>query len=1536
MANYRKSFNFRNGVQVDNDNFIVNPNGLVGIGTSIPTELLDVRGTAKVTGIVTTTDLWVSEDVYVGGISTVGFITASDAWVAGVVTATKFKGDGSELSGLAQAAWNITSAGLSTLTDVGIGTTNPEYKLQIGYNPSTGSGAGIDSTGNGYFSGIVTTGGFETTGFVTTGNLYVSGVTSYFEDVTLYGTGGNVSWDRSEKTLTFNDDVSAIFGNGGDLKIFHNSTTGNSQVNSAIGALKLRAPDDNNVTIERTDGFNLAVFDMKGGSALYWQGDSGVSGVTTGKKLQTSGIGVTVTGVTSTTDLWVDEDVYIAGVATATTFIGALTGTASTATASATAFGLSGIPHVTVGNLIGAAATFTNLEVDNYAFSVLSTGKVGIGTSISTADLQIRKSTDTLLEVITSNNTSSVSVGQSVGLGNSSGALQFNSGTLKLKNYDLGGVEVDLHAGSGTGTTESFKVVHDDNTRFETTYDGKVGVNRPGASLSRNLEVGGNAYITENLEVVGVITAGVGGNQITFGDGSSIPFPPTQQFNITSGISTLNDVNIRQDLSVGGASTITGDLFAAGTVGFGTYGSAGFRGSHNVEIFGDLFAYDGVIAFTKGGLSKSTDGSQLSDTRTIPGSLTNRIKPLNFGNFQVESTTGFSVLGPQALFVPNAGVATVGFGSTNLGYVTNDYAKQKSTILVGINTYFARSVLDCGAASTTASSYFIPPSVTSDELEIIANLWTGKIVGYGTETATNLLRDTGVPGGALVYNRTNSRLEVGIGTTTFCGIATLTNNHTGYSAYVPPYVNTAQRTALTNAGIASGAIIFNPINKRLELYKDPVSGWVGLATGSTTGAVSLDDLIDVEVPSPSDKDSLVWNAGASKWVPFNVGTGLFISNDTGISTNTNLGIGTTTASSALTVSGDGKFTGVVTTTTLNANGTDGSGQSITASGIIKAGTHLEAAGRLSVNENIQSTGFTYTSSSKELLVGDSSSGILKIGTGITAHAGNVHVTGIVTAGSFVGDGSSLTGIGTQGINGQFRGLVVAGVSTLGVTSITDLEVQELNATGISTFASINLESGLVITTITGSGIEASGIVTATTVDAGIVTSTNLYVTGISTVGVITGGTSVGASNFYGNLVGNVTGDITGNATGNLTGYVYSASGISTFLGSVGIGTTDTVGAAKTSNTSVLNAGIVTAAYFYGDGTGLTNTGSALAAASGTQRVVLTSLTSGDMVSAATDGDLSFTVATNTLNTQKISATSANYTGVVTASSFVGNITGDVTGASSEITLGNESSDTTCFPVFATAPSGNLAPKTNTSLSFNSSNGTLSATKFDGSATALTNDASVNTSGVVTATAFVGDGSGLTSVIGSGSGVIVQDSGSAVGTAGTINFSTNLSVTPVSAGVVTVTASGGGGGASGVWESTDAGINTTSSVGVGTTNPQSTFQVERYGIQTGLGTFTAIAGVAQTVDTFAISATDYRTAEYTLHFERGIDIQAQKLLVMQNGTTAYSQEYATMFESNSIVSVAATITGGTTCEIWITPETGISGLTTYRFVRGAIL
>ena len=43
MANIKKNFNFRNGVQVDDDNLLVTSTGLVGIGTTIPNEALDEK-----------------------------------------------------------------------------------------------------------------------------------------------------------------------------------------------------------------------------------------------------------------------------------------------------------------------------------------------------------------------------------------------------------------------------------------------------------------------------------------------------------------------------------------------------------------------------------------------------------------------------------------------------------------------------------------------------------------------------------------------------------------------------------------------------------------------------------------------------------------------------------------------------------------------------------------------------------------------------------------------------------------------------------------------------------------------------------------------------------------------------------------------------------------------------------------------------------------------------------------------------------------------------------------------------------------------------------------------------------------------------------------------------------------------------------------------------------------------------------------------------------------------------------------------------
>ena len=65
------------------------------------------------------------------------------------------------------------------------------------------------------------------------------------------------------------------------------------------------------------------------------------------------------------------------------------------------------------------------------------------------------------------------------------------------------------------------------------------------------------------------------------------------------------------------------------------------------------------------------------------------------------------------------------------------------------------------------------------------------------------------------------------------------------------------------------------------------------------------------------------------------------------------------------------------------------------------------------------------------------------------------------------------------------------------------------------------------------------------------------------------------------------------------------------------------------------------------------------------------------------------------------------------------------------------------------------------------------------------DGHVNTSGVITATAFVGDGSALTGVTAAGYGVSISDDMSPIGVAATVNFGQYLDVSPISAGIVTV-------------------------------------------------------------------------------------------------------------------------------------------------------
>ena len=172
MANYNKSFNFRNGVQVDEDKFLVR-NNLVGIGTTVPTADLDVRGTLKSIGIITASNLVVTGVATFTSVKIGTGITIDGN--AGIISA-KFFGDGAGLFNIPTSQWvdvdpavfpgvGVGYSSIYAAGTVGIGTTVPRSFLQVGGDPNLGqNGVGVNSTGDIRASGIITASSFVGSG----------------------------------------------------------------------------------------------------------------------------------------------------------------------------------------------------------------------------------------------------------------------------------------------------------------------------------------------------------------------------------------------------------------------------------------------------------------------------------------------------------------------------------------------------------------------------------------------------------------------------------------------------------------------------------------------------------------------------------------------------------------------------------------------------------------------------------------------------------------------------------------------------------------------------------------------------------------------------------------------------------------------------------------------------------------------------------------------------------------------------------------------------------------------------------------------------------------------------------------------------------------------------------------------------------------------------------------------------------------------------------------------------------------------------
>jgi hypothetical protein len=166
----------------------------------------------------------------------------------------------------------------------------------------------------------------------------------------------------------------------------------------------------------------------------------------------------------------------------------------------------------------------------------------------------------------------------------------------------------------------------------------------------------------------------------------------------------------------------------------------------------------------------------------------------------------------------------------------------------------------------------------------------------------------------------------------------------------------------------------------------------------------------------------------------------------------------------------------------------------------------------------------------------------------------------------------------------------------------------------------------------------------------------------------------------GAFVGDVTGDVTGNVTGNVSGSSGSTTGNAATA--TALETARNIGGVSFDGSANINL------------PGVNTSGNQ--DTSGNAATATTLETARNIGGVSFDGSAAINLpGVNTSGNQDTSGTAA---------------------VATTITVADEGTDTTCFPTFVTAATGNLGAKTDSVLTYNSSNGTLGATTFSGEAT----------------------------------------------------------------------------------------------------------------------------------------------------------------------------------------------------------------------------
>ena len=463
----------------------------------------------------------------------------------------------------------------------------------------------------------------------------------------------------------------------------------------------------------------------------------------------------------------------------------------------------------------GAVNFNGNVAASTKAFFVnAGNNRIGFGTAVPSTDFEVIKDSGNLnSQYIARAGTSNLVVGQQlVGAGNSSLVISYAGNAAKIENKDIGTINVDLATGGGTPTNDTFLNVRHANTPIVSIgHSGFVGINK--ALPSSELDINGTLN-SLNVLVSGVMTIGSGANQMTFGAGiynANLLGTLTGQVSAQTGVSTFRKLNVLDTADFAQETTFVGLSSFSGKVGIGTttIGTATFRNQGDSSFVGDA-TFDQKIAVGK--------NTFLTDSRPLPTG--SNLPSIQYGNIQNQNNASF--IGQSVIFCAYGArndISTIEHTDSRADENHNYQSR------IGINTHVPRACLDLG----NSKDAMILPQMTATE----KNFWKNNpivatIMDYGGSSQS-------IPrGGSLFFNTTAQRAEISVGHTggISCGIATLTENDSGFSAYVPPVMTTTNRDTMTakgnQGGIPAGAIIYNKTTSKLQVYSGSGTSWTDL------------------------------------------------------------------------------------------------------------------------------------------------------------------------------------------------------------------------------------------------------------------------------------------------------------------------------------------------------------------------------------------------------------------------------------------------------------------------------------------------------------------------------------------------------------------------------------------------------------------------------------------------------------------------------------------------------------------------------------